>query len=216
MASMNIANEFKGLPMSDLIGGPLQAASDAQLSMARATANFIQEIGLKNNSDEARIVNFKFTRPGQAQVAPDGTSTFSQEEVKLSVPLLAIVNTPSLSIKRVNITFDMEVKETTSENSKVDSKTDFSSDFKIGFFVRSHINIKGSVSTHKENTRTTDKSAKYHVDVLAEDNGMPEGLSRVYDILQSAIAPSAITVKDGTATTAQPQTTAPAAETTAS
>ena len=33
------------------------------------------------------------------------------------------------------------------------------------------------------------------MEVFAEDTGMPEGLCRVYDILQSAIAPTKITNK---------------------
>ena len=49
-----------------------------------------------------------------------------------------------------------------------------------------------AVSTAKEHTRSTDKSAKYHVEVHALDEGMPEGLSRVLDILQSAIAPVSV------------------------
>jgi hypothetical protein len=51
------------------------------------------------------------------------------------------------------------------------------------------VHIQGSVATHKENTRTSDNSAKYSVAVHAEDKGMPEGLARVLDILQSAAAP---------------------------
>ncbi|HKE96230.1 MAG TPA: DUF2589 domain-containing protein, partial [Povalibacter sp.] len=54
------------------------------------------------------------------------------------------------------------------------------------------VHIQGSVATHKENTRTSDNSAKYHVAVHAEDKGMPEGLARVLDILQSAAAPRKI------------------------
>jgi hypothetical protein len=51
------------------------------------------------------------------------------------------------------------------------------------------VNIAGSISSHQEQTRTSDNSAKYHVEVLAEDAGMPEGLARVLDILQSSIEP---------------------------
>jgi hypothetical protein len=48
------------------------------------------------------------------------------------------------------------------------------------------------VATHKENTRSSDNSAKYHVAVHAEDKGMPEGLARVMDILQTACVPRRI------------------------
>ncbi len=44
--------------------------------------------------------------------------------------------------------------------------------------------VKGSISSHKENTRKSDNSAKYHVQVRATQGEMPEGLSRVLDIPQ--------------------------------
>ena len=54
---------------------------------------------------------------------------------------------------------------------------------------KASVTVSGSVSSHKENTRSSDNSAKYHVEVHAVDDGMPEGLARVMDILQSAVAP---------------------------
>ena len=54
------------------------------------------------------------------------------------------------------------------------------------------VHVEGSVASHKENTRESDQSAKYHVAVRAEDKGMPEGLARVLDIMNSAIAPTTI------------------------
>lgn len=186
----HIANQFRGLPMSDLIGGPLQAASQAQISLADATAQFINEVGFVKGSDQVRMVDFKFKRPRAAADSNDQTVDYGEEEVSLSVPFLSLVNTPALCIKKVDITFDMEVKETTSEKSSSDTSASLDSHIEGKWlFAKASVNIKGSVSSHKENTRTTDNSAKYHVQVFAEDTGMTEGLSRVYDILQGAIAP---------------------------
>ena len=36
---VNMSSQFSGLPMKDLIGGPLQAACDAQTLLASASAN---------------------------------------------------------------------------------------------------------------------------------------------------------------------------------
>ena len=58
---VNMAGQFAGLPMKDLIGGPLQAACDAQNMLAAATANFIKDVGMKKNADgsmkETREIN---------------------------------------------------------------------------------------------------------------------------------------------------------------
>ena len=120
---IDMAAQFRGLPMSDLIGGPLRAACDAQTMLAAATAKFIEDVGFlpqktkKDNAGkdvpdgqrEVRTAQFKFTRPSQ-QAKADGTSPLVNETVELNVPMLAIVNVPSLFIKTVDITFDMEVK----------------------------------------------------------------------------------------------------------
>ena len=107
--------------------------------------------------------------------------------------MLAIVNVPNLSITTVDITFDMEVKSSFSTTAGVDTSASTSASASAGWGPFSaKVTVQGKVSAHKETTRTSDNSAKYHVSVHAEDRGMPEGLARVMDILQTSIAPSRI------------------------
>jgi hypothetical protein len=109
------------------------------------------------------------------------------------VPLLAIVKVPNLSITTVDVTFDMEVKSSFTSSEKSSAELEAAADVTIGWgMLKAKVHIQGKVSSHKENTRTSDNSAKYHVAVHAEDRGMPEGLARVMDILQTSIAPSTI------------------------
>lgn len=191
---LDMASQFKGLPMGDLIGGPLTAACDAQVKLANATANFIKYIGFlpptgddKNGVGATRLAHFSFTRP---VADPADSSKMLEEQVSLDVPLLAIVKIPSLSITKVDITFDMEVKSSFSAKETEDKSAKFSADAKYGWGPLSvSVHLEGSVASHKENTRSSDNSAKYHVQVLAEDSGMPEGLARVLDILQTSIQP---------------------------
>ncbi|MEV4778217.1 DUF2589 domain-containing protein [Burkholderia sp. LMU1-1-1.1] len=194
---IDMASQFKGLPMGDLIGGPLTAACDAQVKLASATANFIKTVGFLPPTEkdpggvgETRLAHFAFTRP---VADPNDASKTVEESVSLDVPLLAIVKIPSLSITKVDITFDMEVKSSFCSKESTDAKAAFSADAKFSagpFSVNVH--LEGSVASHKENTRSSDNSAKYHVQVLAEDGGMPEGLARVLDILQTSIQPRVV------------------------
>ncbi len=199
MAEPRLGDQFRGLPMGDLIGGPLQAASDAQVQLANATADFIRVVGFlppkgqETEPTEVRTVVFKFDRPTDVvqNLQPGTVSTM--ERVALEVPLLAVVKVPALSINTVDITFDMEVKNTETDKSSFDAASKLEGEAKVGwgpFSVR--VNISGSVSTHKEHTRTSDQTAKYHVEVHAADNGTPEGLARVLDIIQSSVAPKQI------------------------
>ncbi len=189
---VNIADQYKGLPMGELIGSPLTAACDAQIRLAKATADFIQTVGFdvdaSGNPGPTRQVNFNFKRPTANTNSADGT--FYEEQVELSVPLLAIVKVPNLSITKVDIIFDMEVKSSFASKEQNSAQAAASGTASVGFGpFKASVTVSGSVSSHKENTRTSDNSAKYHVEVHAVDDGMPEGLARVMDILQSAVAP---------------------------
>ena len=42
---VDMAEQFRGLPMDQLIGSPLRAACDAQVQLASATADFIKTVG---------------------------------------------------------------------------------------------------------------------------------------------------------------------------
>jgi hypothetical protein len=197
---VNMSSQFKGLPMGDLIGAPLSAACEAQVKLAQATADFIKVIGFlpppdsskdANAVGDTRTATFKFKRP--VDNPTPGAGGIAEEEVELEVPLLAIVKVPNLSVTTVDITFDMEVKSSFSETQSDDKKGEFSADMSLGWGIFSaKVHVAGSVATHKENTRTSDNSAKYTVAVHAEDKGMPEGLARVMDILQTACAPRRI------------------------
>lgn len=200
MSNFSTGDQFRGLPMGDLIGGPLTAACDAQVRLANATADFIKVIGFlppttegdANAVGDVRKVLFRFDRPSQSVAREGGTQPM--ETVELEVPLLAVVKVPNLSINKVDISFDMEVKNSEQSRESEDSQKAMSAEAKFGWGPFSaKVNISGSVSAHKENTRSTDQSAKYHVEVHAADDGMPEGLARVLDMIAQSVAPKAIT-----------------------
>jgi len=108
----------------------------------------------------------------------------------LEVTLLAVVKVPSLAINKVDISFDMEVKNSEQSRDERTEEGKFSAEAKLGWGPFSaKVNVSGSVTSHKENTRSTDQSAKYHVEVHAVDDGMPEGLARVMDLIAQSVAP---------------------------
>ncbi len=212
---ISMGDQFKGLPMDELIGAPLKAACDAQVRLANATAGFIQQIGFEPKDPgkdiagpadlKVRNVAFRFSRPRAplphelpapgSPPADVGTVVGTpMEDVEISVPLLSIVRIPALAITTVDITFDMEVKNTERTSQVDDTSGKFSADASVGWGPFSlKVHVEGSVSSHKENTRETDQSAKYHVEVRAEDKGMPEGLARVLEMMNQAIAPKTVT-----------------------
>ncbi|MFD2232854.1 DUF2589 domain-containing protein [Phaeospirillum tilakii] len=207
MPEFNMGDQFRGLPMGDLIGAPLSAACEAQVRLATATANFINVVGFlppKNDNDplQVRTVAFRFDRASRSTPPDIKASDIPQETVNLEVPLLALVKIPSLAINKVDITFDMEVKNAQASSEGSTSQAALDAQAKVGWGPFSvSVKITGSVSSHKENTRSTDQTAKYHVEVHAVDDGMPEGLARVLDLIAQSVAPKKITSVNASAAT---------------
>ena len=187
---VKMSSQFGGLPMEQLIGGPLKAACNAQTLLAKASSDFIQDVGLDTDATgkimSARTVDFSFNKPVQ-----DAAGNTTMEKVDLQVPLLAIINTPALSVKEAEVRFTMEVKSSTSSKTTSDSKADLTAKAKYNAGLFScEVTVHGSVANHSENSRSSDNSAKYDVKVVARDDGPPEGLMKVLDMLNDAIAPT--------------------------
>lgn len=178
---MAIGDQFSGLDMKNLIGAPLGAAADASVQLAHSTADFINTVGFDKNG-KTRTAVFKFNQIGKNE---DGS--LENQEMSVDVPLLAIVPIPNLQVDEVNILFDMEVKQSEKSESSSDYGGSFSGTANFGIFKAT---VSGSVSAHSSNTRSSDNSAKYHVDVSATNHGTPEGLARVLDMMAANVAPS--------------------------
>jgi hypothetical protein len=144
----------------------------------------------------ARSVDFAFNTPVTTTTqsttgGPDVTTT-SLVKNDLHVPLLAIVNVPNLSVKRATIDFSMEVKSASKATTSSDTTGSISTQAKYAaWWSPVTCSMKASVTTNKksEDVRTTDNSAKYNVHVEARDDGAPEGLMKVLDILAAGIVP---------------------------
>ena len=183
---MSISENFKGLPIEELVAQPLLAAARAQGKLAGVTTDFIQSVGMEEKDDgkmDARTVDFSFNRPVTHQ---DGS--MSQEESKLSVPLLSVVNVPNLSITKAKVDFNMEVKSATVSKKEKEASATVKASYSA-WYSPAKVSFSGTVSSKDSSTRSTDNSAKYQISVEAEDKGAPEGLMRVLDMLNSSIQP---------------------------
>lgn len=82
----------------------------------------------------------------------------------VEAPFIGLVPIPSLLIDRIDINFQMEVTDTntTTEKSSKEASTDISAKW---FAVQA--SVSGKVSSSRENTRSTNQTAKYQVHVTA-------------------------------------------------
>lgn len=187
---MGISDQFAGLKMDQLIGAPLSAAADASIQMANSTADFINRVGFDGNGN-IRTASFGYQK---RSLNNDGTSNL--DEMKVEVPILAIVPIPNLQVDEVNVLFDMEVKQSEKEESNLDLGGSITGSLNLGIVK---VSVTGNVSAHQSNTRSSDNSAKYHVDVRATNHGTPEGLARVLDMMAANVAPTLVnsSIQDG-------------------
>lgn len=184
----SVADNFKGLPMRELIGGPLFAAAEAQEKLASIAWDYYQKIAYETDEngnakqDTTRLLKFKLERP----VVEDGVVSDKPQIVNVSAPFIGLVPIPSLLIDRIDMDFQMEVTDTntTKDQSAEELSTSISSKW---FGV--NVGISGKVSSSRENTRSTNQTAKYQVHVTASQQPQTEGLSKLMDVMATCIEP---------------------------
>ena len=188
----NIAQQFAGLPIEDLIVSPIVGMAKGQAKLNDVTWKYISEVAFVTDKDgktSARSLDVEMNR-----VVTDGT-TGEQTVQTLSskVPMLPLVPLPSLAITSADIEFTMEVKTSEVDKSSTDTETSASVSASGGFWgMKYSVSMAGKVSTHKENTRSTDNSAKYNVKVHAEQLPATEGMLKLSDYLTQMLEPSLI------------------------
>lgn len=190
-----ISKQFVGLPIEDLICSPLIGMAKGQAKLNDVTWKYISDVAFEP-IDDKKPEGVKQTRAIDVQMNrlvtnPDGTQ--GTQILKSKVPMLPLVPIPSLAITSADIEFTMEVKTSTMSKSEVDTASSLSVSASGGFWgAKYSASLSGSVSTHKENTRSTDNSAKYNVKVHAEQLQQTEGMSKLCDMLNMLIEPQAV------------------------
>ena len=191
-----IANQFVGLPIEDLIVSPMIGMAKGQAKLNEVTWNYINEVAFvkdKNGKTQARSLDVEMNR-----VATDGdTGEQTLQKVYSKIPMLPLVPLPSLAITKADINFTMEVKSSTESKSSTDASVEstVSGGYK-GWGFHANFSVTGKVATHKENTRSTDNSAKYDVAVHAEQLPATEGMLKLSDYLQEMMEPSLIPLSE--------------------
>jgi hypothetical protein len=236
---LSMAQEFSGLPMEALIGGPLNAAANANAGMAMTQTKFMldtcftlkpipasdatQAKGKPGDTDyvpaqtevkahdnyEPIMIVMSLTRgvitPGEpAHKDKDGKDVAATETkiqtmtTQFNLPLLTIVPLNSLAVQTVDITFEMEVKSSFSEEQtdtkEKQMKGETSFEAKVGWGPFS-ATIKGSASYDQKDSSTHNthyqksNSAKYTVNVHAGQLPLPNGVNTIIEAFTKSIQP---------------------------
>lgn len=251
-----MAQQFSGLPMEALIGGPLNAAAKANASMAVTQTKFLLDTCfIKTHTPEVKAVPGKPeivdpktgkvtpgevghpdipahddyapimivmsltrpvitpgtkgvpTNPGDPNAKPPIPATpavpptpavVQNVTTQFNLPMLTIIPLNSLAVETVDVTFEMEVKSSFSEDetktSEKEMKAAASFEAKAGWGPFS-VSIKGSASYSSKDSETHNthyeksNSAKYTVNVHAGQLPVPKGVNTIIEAFTQAIQP---------------------------
>ena len=169
--------QLGNIPFSTLLGGPLNAAVEAQALAARTSADFITQVAFDKDGN-VRSVTFKYEKDGQATT--------------LSVPILTIVPIPFLRIETLDIDFTANISASTSTHDTSQENTAMSANVSgsVSYWV-AKVNFSASYSNQKQTN--SERTSKYDVQytmgikLRAVQDDMPAGMSKVLNILQESI-----------------------------
>lgn len=90
-------NALESISFKDLIGKPIQAAIQAQADAAKSTLDFVRELcpQSEDGTQKVAMVSFEFFRNGK--------------KAKMNIPLLSLVNIPSLEITQMTYKFTAKI-----------------------------------------------------------------------------------------------------------
>jgi hypothetical protein len=193
----DIAQQFAGLPIEDLIVSPLVGMAKGQAKLNDVTWKYISEVAFEpadpsdpnNKKVKTRFLDVQLNR----YVTNPDSGKQELQQIDSMVPMLPLVPLPSLAITSADIEFTMEVKQSEQSKDSSDSSATLNASASGGFWGMNYsVSMSGSVSTHKENTRSTDNSAKYNVKVHAEQLPATEGMLKLSDMLNMMMEPSVV------------------------
>jgi len=197
---VSMAKQFTGLPMRELIGAPLVAASQANNMMSMTQTKFLLDtcFELVKHADKEIykpiMINMTLTRP---VINANGTAA-EPIETDFNLPLLTIIPINSLAVDEVNVAFEMEVKSSfatdKSSTKNKENKDDSTLSKKIATSTVS-AELTGSVAKSEKSNDTENSSfnksnsAKYEISAHAGQIPLPVGVTTIIETFSQAIAP---------------------------
>lgn len=188
--------ELKQIPFSQLIGGPLKAAIEAQALAAQSTIEFIQKVGFVEkpaqsdllfqnpekdaDAGDLRYVKFRYAKKGLS----------NDETYELTVPLLTIVPIPYIRIEEVTIDFKAKLTDMIERQTTNQTEVQVATSGKFApFWSPVKFDLRASATTKSNNSSRASEQREYSLDihVRATQDAMPAGLSKILDMLEDAI-----------------------------
>ena len=176
---------------AEVLGGLMGAVIDAQAQAARATIDFIEDVGTVEGSvdsdliHELRNISFNYMKKNEQ----GETAKFT-----LELPLLSLVEIPAINIKTATFSFYYDV--TSTEDIQTEEEATNTTSFagsgngvelkpvRKWPVMKKPVKIVGRVSKETNTKEHIQKNAGIKVDVEFEKSSLPVGLDRIIDMLE--------------------------------
>lgn len=169
---------MSSLPMDHMIAGPLLACIQAEIRAGKMYADWVQDVGMDENK-KAIMIDFEYSE----DVLDAQGNVTSTNLRKFKIPLLAILQHPSIGVEKATIDFEMTVETSEASSSSTESEGAFSAKAGWGPFS---VKVNGKISHKNEQTRKTDTRSKYSFHVEVIHRGTSECMQRVLDQITDA------------------------------
>lgn len=170
-----VGPELQALPLQLIITGAMNGIVSAQAISAKTTSDFLQstkgDITFSAKMDNGGVV----------------------KDMNITVPQIAVVPIPSLRVDSATIHFNFEIKQF----STVTNSTDFNANLNVGTtgWLKNLVSasLSGSVTHKNSSENTVNRSGMLDITIHLSEPPIPEGLSKVLNLLSNSIL-----VTDGT------------------
>lgn len=191
----DLVAELNSLDFSVYIGGPMQAAIQAQQAAAMSTLSFLQAAAFEPPTTPGgvgplRYVDFNFTKqvPNPNYPTDPASTPTLPENVHVRIPFASMLSVPALRIEEMTIDFNAKLTsiETTSVSKEFAGSVSLGVNFK-------KINLKASAAYRSTSTAGTSVEKTYNLgaQVKIVNDEMTEGLKRVLTMLEDSIVGTA-------------------------
>lgn len=182
----NVTKDFIGLPLGLLVCQPILEVAKGQAALCEVYLNYLFELAFepsekKEDPLKAKVIKFTLNRP-----VTHSDGKIEQMAVNVEVPLLSLVPVPAFTMDETTVRFTMEVRNQDVDKDSTTAGSTASLSYS-GWGCKA--SITGSVTTTRENTRTTDKSAKYEIYARAAQQPPAEGMAKLTSLFASVIEP---------------------------
>lgn len=182
--------ELASIDFHDILGGPMCAAVAAQAQSAMVTMNFIEQVGFTQaqagQPKTVSTVDFDYT---QTFTDEQGNQTPTQQS--LSVPILSIVPIPYLRVQQLSVDLNVKLHSVQSQDCTNTVTKNFQTSSSSNFLAKlfSPVNFSGSITDQSVSKASSQVDRQYSLEVkmLAVQDQVPGGMSKVLDIFEEVI-----------------------------